>query len=81
MAADSPRAGRRRRIVRVAKALFFVGLLAALIYSVHSQWGTVRHDLARLPIGDGIAALLLALLATGASMLAWRTLPRSTSTR
>jgi hypothetical protein len=60
--------------MRVAKVILVVGLIAALAYSVHSQWGTVRHDVARLPILDGVAALLLALIATGASMLAWRSM-------
>ena len=71
MAADLPRPA-RRRIIRVAKVVIVVGLLVALALSVHSQWGAVRHDLARLPIIDVVAAVVLAVAATGAAMLAWR---------
>jgi uncharacterized membrane protein YbhN (UPF0104 family) len=72
VAADQPRSARRRRIVRVVNAFIVVGLLAALALSVHSQWGAVRHDLARLPIVDLVAAIALAFAATAAAIFAWR---------
>jgi uncharacterized membrane protein YbhN (UPF0104 family) len=64
----------RQRLVRVAKVVVFVGLLVALGFSVRSQWGTVGHDLRKLPVGDAVAALLLSLVATAVSMQAWRTI-------
>jgi uncharacterized membrane protein YbhN (UPF0104 family) len=64
----------RQWLVRVAKIVVFVALLAALAFSVRSQWGSVRHELASLPIAAGITAVVLALLATAVSMLAWRTI-------
>ena len=61
-------------MIRVAKLVVVVGVLAALAWSVQSQWGTVRSDLARLPISDALAAFGLALGATAAALMAWRTM-------
>ncbi len=73
MAADPPRPA-RRRIIRVAKVVLVVGILVALVLSVQSQWGAVRHDLAHLPAWAAVSAVVLALAATAAAMLAWRTI-------
>jgi uncharacterized membrane protein YbhN (UPF0104 family) len=70
VAAKSP----RQQLVRAAKVVVIVGLLVLLGFSVRSQWGTVGHDLRRLPVVDAVAALLLSLLATAFSMQAWRTI-------
>jgi glycosyltransferase 2 family protein len=44
------------------------------VLSVHSQWGTVRHDLADLPVTSAILAFLFSALAVVASMFSWRAL-------
>jgi glycosyltransferase 2 family protein len=71
VASDRARSS-RKRFVRLAKVVVVVSLLAALALSARSQWGAVRHDLARLPVDDLVAAILLAILATSGSVLAWR---------
>ncbi len=74
MAPDPARTTRRTRVLRVVKVVVVLGLLVALAFSVRSQWSAVRHDLARLPIADLVAAILLAIAGTGFSLLGWRAL-------
>ncbi len=77
MVAEPPlaaRSNKRRRFVRALKVVVVVGVIVALALSVRSQWDTVRHDFARLPVRDGIAAIALALVATGSALLGWRVL-------
>ncbi len=73
-AAERQRGTTRQRVFRVVKLVVFVALVAALALSVRSQWGTVRRDLARLPIADGVAAVLLSVGANITAMAGWRTL-------
>jgi|tagenome__1003787_1003787.scaffolds.fasta_scaffold20950272_3 uncharacterized membrane protein YbhN (UPF0104 family) len=71
---QSTRSTVHRRLLRLAKAVTTIGVIAALAYSLHSQWGAVNDDLARLPFPYWLAALLFSCLAVWASLLAWRTL-------
>ena len=63
--------GRLRRVLR-AGAL--VVLVAALAFSVRSQWDAVREDLSHLSVPAACLALVMSMLAVGASCLAWRSM-------
>jgi hypothetical protein len=62
------------RLTRVLRAGALVVLVAALAFSVRSQWGDVRHDLGRVSAPSAVLALALSMLAVGASCLAWRSM-------
>jgi uncharacterized membrane protein YbhN (UPF0104 family) len=66
--------GRRSRWVRIATWVLPVVLVAALGLSLHSQYSSVRGDLARLSLWTVVAAIALSTAGVGASMLSWRAL-------
>jgi glycosyltransferase 2 family protein len=62
------------RLARILRAGALVVLVAALAFSVRVQWSEVSEDLARLTVGAACVALVMSILAVGASCLAWRSM-------
>lgn len=73
VAAGGPPVG-RARVLRVARAVLVVAVLAFLALAMVGRWSEVRDQLALVDPGAVAAAFVLVVAATGASMLAWRAL-------
>jgi uncharacterized membrane protein YbhN (UPF0104 family) len=71
-AAAIPAPARRRRWLGPARWLLFAAVLAAVAYSIASQWGAVRHDIGRVAPGWLVLAAIASLLSVAAPVQTWR---------
>ena len=64
----------RARVLTVARIVLFALVLIAVVYTIASNWSTVRHDLGRVPPSALALSTALALLGLVFPLLGWRAL-------